>query len=451
MQSFTDVWEKALSIIQPRVSAVSFDSWIKLLKPVKMEQNVAYFYVRTLFQKGTIENNFLKLIEESLTEAIGFTVSAEIITENDAPPRIIEKAKENEKHFDEVISQNEEYIVGPQKKLTFDNFIVGNSNRFAHAAALAVANNLGQEYNPLFIYGRSGLGKTHLMHAIANQIRDNDPNTVILYIRAEEFIIEMVEALQKGKMKDFRSKYRYVDVLLVDDIQFIAKKEAMQEEFFHTFETLYEAKKQIVLTSDRPPQEMMTLTERLRSRFLSGLPTDIQPPDFETRCAIIKNKADSLGLELSNDIVEHIAEKLNTNIRELEGCINKIKAYNVLYNRKPTLEIAKNAISTVISENMPSAISAEMIIDTVARYFNTTSDELMGKRRTSNIVIPRQISMYICNKLTGMSLNEIGSAFGGKDHTTVMHSIKQVTKNIESDPKIAQTVHDLMENIKKSF
>ena len=451
MQSFNDVWEKALVLIKPQISTVSYDSWINLLKPVKMENNIAYFYVRTLFQKGTIENNFISIINKALSDSVGFTVTAQIITESDAPPRIIEKAKENEARFNEVISQQEEYILGSQQKLTFDNFVVGNENKFAHAAALAVANNPGKAYNPLFIYGRSGLGKTHLMCAIANEIKRNKPDAVILYIKSEEFVIEMVDALQKGKMKDFRSKYRYVDALLVDDVQFIANKESIQEEFFHTFETLHEADKQIVLTFDRPPQEMLTLTERLRTRFLSGLPADIQPPDFETRCAIIKKKATSLGLELSNEVVEFVAQKLHTNVRELEGCINKIKAYNVLYNKRPSLETAQNAIASVISENMPSAISAELIMDTVARYYNTTVEELMGKKRTATIVTPRQIAMYICSEMTGMSLTEIGAAFGGKDHTTVLHSIKKIKELIEADPKLSQTTHDLMENIRKSF
>lgn len=451
MQSFTDVWERALEIIQPQVSGVSFESWIKLLRPVKMENNVAFFYVRTLFQKGTIQNNFMKVIEQSLTDAIGFPVTAEIITEVEAPPRIIEKAKENEEHFNEVLAKNEEYIAGPQQKLTFENFVVGNENKFAHAAALAVANNPGNAYNPLFIYGRSGLGKTHLMVAIANEIKRNNNDAVILYIKSEEFVNEMVEALQRGKMKEFRSKYRYVDAFLVDDVQFIADKEAIQEEFFHTFETLHEAKKQIVLTSDRPPKEMLTLTERLRSRFLSGVIADVQPPEFETRCAIIKNKADSLGLILSNEIVEYVAKKLHTNVRELEGCINKIKAYNVLYNERPTLETAQQAISSVISENAPSAISVDLIIDTVARYFNISVDEIKGQRRQATIATPRQIAMYISRELTNMSLAEIGSSFGGKDHTTVLHSINKISGIMDGDPKLSQTVHDLMENIKKSF
>lgn len=451
MQSFTDVWDRALSLLQPQVSGVSFESWIKLLRPVKMENNVAFFYVRTLFQKGTIQNNFLPLIEQALTDAIGFPVRAEIITENDAPPRIVEKAKENEQHFNEVISKNEEYITAPQQKLTFENFVVGNENKFAHAAALAVANNPGQAYNPLFIYGRSGLGKTHLMVAIANEIKKNNENAVILYIKSEEFVNEMVEALQRGKMKEFRSKYRYVDAFLVDDVQFIADKEAIQEEFFHTFETLHEAKKQIVLTSDRPPKEMLTLTERLRTRFLSGVIADVQPPEFETRCAIIKTKADSLGLILSPEIVEFVAKKLHTNVRELEGCINKIKAYNVLYNERPTLETAQQAISSVIFENAPSAISVELIIDTVARYFNISAEEILGPRRQSTIATPRQIAMYISRDLTAMSLAEIGAAFGGKDHTTVLHSINKISGILENDPKLSQTVHDLTENIKKSF
>ncbi len=451
MQSFTEVWDRTMEVIRPQVSSVSFDSWIKLLKPIKMEKNVAYFYVRTLFQKGTIVNQFTKIIEQSLFDVMGFDVKMEIITETEAPPRIVEQAKENEDRFQEAITQNEEYIIGPQQKLTFDNFVVGNENKFAHAAAYAVANDPGNAYNPLFIYGRSGLGKTHLMCAIANEIRKNNENAIILYIKAEEFMNSMVDALQRGKMKEFRSKHRYVDAFLVDDVQFISKKESMQEEFFHTFETLHEAKKQIVLTSDRPPKEMHTLTERLRTRFASGVIADIQPPEYETRCAIIKNKADSLGLELTNDIVEFVAKKLHTNVRELEGAINHIKAYSVLNGIRPNLETAGNAISSVISENMPSAISSELIIDCVARYFNITVEDIRGTKRTANIAGARQVAMYICREMTPMSLEDIGREFGGKDHTTVLHSTKKVEGLMQTDPKLARSVSELMENIKKSF
>lgn len=451
MQSFTDVWDKALEVIRPRVTGVSFESWIKLLKPVKMEKNTAIFYVRTLFQKGTIQNNFSDVIAQALQEVMGFAIEVEIITESEAPPRIIEKAKENEEHFKEVVTQNEEYIIGPQQKLTFDNFVVGNENKFAHAAAYAVANNPGNAYNPLFIYGRSGLGKTHLMCAIANQIRAGNPDAKILYIKSEEFVNEMVEALQKGKMVEFRSKYRYVDAFLVDDVQFISNKESIQEEFFHTFETLHEAKKQIVLTSDRPPKDMLTLTERLRSRFSSGVIADVQPPEYETRCAIIKNKANSLGLDLSNEIVEFVAKKLHTNVRELEGAINHIKAYSVLNGVRPNLETAQNAIASVVSENMPSAISVDLIIDMVSRYFNISIEDIKGKKRNASIAMARQIAMFITRDMTSLSLEDVGREFGGKDHTTVLHSIKKVESAIQIDPKMDRDISELKENIRKSF
>ena len=451
MQSFTEVWDKTLEVIKPRVTGVSFESWIKLLKPVKMEKNVAVFYVRTLFQKGTIQNNFADVITDALQEVMGFKIEMEIITETEAPPRIIEKAKENEEHFKAAITQSEEYIIGPQQKLSFDNFVVGNENKFAHAAAYAVANNPGNAYNPLFIYGRSGLGKTHLMCAIANQIKVDNPTANILYIKSDEFLNDMVETLQKGKMVEFRSKYRYVDALLVDDIQFIAGKEAIQEEFFHTFETLHEAKKQIVLTSDRPPKDMLTLTDRLRTRFSSGVIADIQPPEYETRCAIIKNKAASLGLELSNEIVEFVAKKLHNNVRELEGAINHIKAYSVLNGVRPNLATAQNAIASVVSENMPSAISVDLIIDTVARYYNISVEEIKGKKRTANIAQARQVAMFITRDLTNLSLEDVGKAFGGKDHTTVLHSVNKVEDCLQIDPKLNRDISELKENIKKSF
>ncbi len=451
MQSFSDVWEKAMTLIEPQVTSVSFNSWIKLLNPVKMENNVAFFYVRTLFQKGTIENNFSEIIEKALTDTMGFPVRASIITEDEAPPRIIEQAKPREKQFNEVMQQDQDYLSSPMSKLTFENFVVGAENKFAHAASVSVANNPGTGFNPLFIYGRSGLGKTHLMCAIANELRRNDPDINILYIKCEDFINDLVESLQKGKMAQFRKKYRFVDAFLVDDIQFIAGKEQTQEEFFHTFEALHEASKQIILTSDRPPKDILPLTDRLRTRFEMGVMADIQPPQFETRCAIIKNKADSLGLELSDNVVEFIAKKLHTNVRELEGAINKIKAYNMLYNEKPSLVTAQNAVASVISESRPTSVTVDMIIDNVCRYYYLSADDIRGKSHKATIVRARHICMYIARQMTALSLKEIGENFSSKDHTTVLHAIKNIEADIEKDPKLKQDISEQMENIKKSF
>ncbi len=459
MQSFADVWEKALEVIRPKVTSVSYDSWIQLLKPVKMEKNIAYFYVRTLFQKGTVKNNFTDIIEQALLEVMGFEIKIEIITEEDAPPRIIEQAKENEEHLNETIHNNISTAFEPQDTLTFDNFIVGNENKFAYAAALAVANDPGNlkksddSFNPLFIYGRSGLGKTHLMSAIANKIRSDNPNAKIKYIKAEDFMNDLMKALEEKKMEQFRTKYRELDAFFVDDIQFIGdKKEFLMEEFFYTFETLHQAKKQIVLTSDRSPKDMVTLTDRLRTRFCSGIITDIQPPDFETRCAIIANKAKKIGFaDLDTKIVEFIANKLQNNVRELEGAINYIKVKCRLLGCRPNIEIANDAIKQVISENSPSAITPELIIDMTGRYFNISTEDIKGIRRTANITNARQVAMYICREMTPMSLEDIGKEFGGKDHTTVMHSTKKVESTIKLDPKLNRSVNEIMENIKKSF
>lgn len=451
MQSFFDVWETTLRLIKKNVTSVAYESWIKLLRPVKLENNVAYFYVRTLFQKGIIENNYKSEIEKDMTEVMGFPITVEIITEQEAPPRIIKQAEKNEQKFEEALDKSEEFLVGPQQKLTFDNFIVGNENKFAHAAALAVANNPAGAYNPFFLYGRSGLGKTHLLCAIANEIRANKKDATIIYIKGEEFSNELIEAIQKGKQKEFRNKYRYVDALLMDDVQFIGGKVAIQEEFFHTFESLYEAHKQIVLTSDRPPKEMLTLEDRLKTRFESGLMADIQPPEYETRVAIIRTKAENLGLDLSADVIDFVASKLKTNVRELEGAINKIKAYQILSNEKPSIAIAQNAIKSVITENIPTAVTPSIIIEHVARYYNVSIDDIQGKKRLSNILFARQIAMYITREMTDLSLPQIGAAFGGKDHSTALHSIRKIEESLSTNPKLSQNINELMENIKKSF
>ena len=315
MQSFTDVWDRALSLLQPQVSGVSFESWIKLLRPVKMENNVAFFYVRTLFQKGTIQNNFLPLIEQALSDAIGFPVTAEIITEADAPPRIIEKAKENEEHFNEVLVKNEEYITGPQQKLTFENFVVGNENKFAHAAALAVANNPGNAYNPLFIYGRSGLGKTHLAQAIGNAIWQKYPELVVLYVQANRFKTQYMDAIVKNKLTDFFAFYNKIDVLIVDDIQDLSSPSA-QNAFFNIFNHLHQSGKQLIFTSDRAPADLQNFEIRLLSRLKWGLSVELQKPDFQTRLNMLKSRAFREGVNLSDDVLRFLATRIKSNFRE---------------------------------------------------------------------------------------------------------------------------------------
>ena len=321
-------------------------------------------------------------------------------------------------------------------------------NKFAHAASLAVSTNPGKSYNPLFIYGNSGLGKTHLLHAIKNEIIKNDPEKRVIYVNGEDFTNEIIEAIRMNTTNDFRQKYRKSDVLLVDDIQFIAGKESTQEEFFHTFNTLHESNSQIVLTSDRPPKDIKTLEDRLRSRFEWGLIADIQPPDFETRIAIIKRKAELLEMNLPNDVVEYIATKLKTNIRQLEGVVKKLKAKNQLYGEKITINVAQKTISDILNNDQPPPLTVEKIIDEVARTFGVSSDDIRSSKRNSNISNARQIAIYSVREITGLSMKVIGEEFGGRDHSTIVYAISQIEKNMAKDPKLKSTVEDIIKNIR---
>ena len=343
---------------------------------------------------------------------------------------------------EEEIPESENY------EFTFDTFIVGPSNKFAHAASMAVASKPASLYNPLFIYGNSGLGKTHLLYAIRNEIGRTNPKMDIIYIKGDEFTNELIEAIRHGTTGEFHQRYRRADVLLVDDIQFIAGKDSTQEEFFHTFNTLYEAKKQIVLTSDRPPKDIQTLEERLLTRFEWGLTADIQPPDFETRIAIIKRKAELLKIDLPDSIVEYIANRLKNNIRQLEGAVKKIKAYHLLNGQPYTIQTAQAAISDIINNDQPTPVTVEKIIDEVARTFGTTSNDIRSSRRSANISSARQVAMYVVREITDMSMEAIGQEFGGRDHSTVVYAIQQIDEKSARDPKMKATVNDIVKNIR---
>ena len=332
-------------------------------------------------------------------------------------------------------------------KYTFETFVVGNSNRFAHAASLAVAESPSKAYNPLFIYGGVGLGKTHLMHAIGHLINENNSNLKVVYVTSEKFINELISAIKDDKNIEFRDKYRTVDVLLIDDVQFIAGKERTQEEFFHTFNSLHESNKQIILSSDRPPKEIKTLEERLRSRFEWGLIADIQPPDYETRIAILRKKADVDKLNVPNEVLIYIATKIKSNIRELEGALLRVVAYTNLTNSNISLELAKEALKDLINIKNSKIITIEYIQETISNYFDLTIDIIKSQRRTQNIAFPRQIAMYLCRKLTDSSLPKIGEKFGGRDHTTVIHAYEKILNKIESDPEFNNLIIELSNKI----
>ncbi len=452
MESFSDVWTNALSLIKEQISSTAYDSWISHLKPIRFEDDKAYLYAQTNFQKQLIMNKFIGVIKSALTETMGFEIEPIIMSEEDVPDRI---SKTHQiKEIEDIVEADkpDTSFSSINAELTFDNFVVGNENKFAHAAAQAVANNPAQAYNPFFIYGKSGLGKTHLLSAIANEIRQNNPRATIMLVKGEEFMNELIAAIGEGNQIQFRNKYRYVDVFLVDDVQFIGGKPATEVEFFHTFEALYEAKKQIIVTSDRPPKEMSTLEDRLKTRFESGLIADIQPPEYETRVAIIKNKANSLKLELSDDIVDYIATKLKNNVRELEGAVKKIRAYSHIFTGDSlTLGVIQNIIQSVIKENVNTSITPDVIVDHVARYFNISKEDIYSNKRPSHILNARQVAMYITREMTDTSLSLIGEKIGGKNHSTALHSIKQVENKMATDPKFSQSISELMENIKKSF
>ncbi len=453
MQSFKDVWDKALVILENDLNSTSFESWIKLLVPMKMENDVAYFCVSTLFQKSIIDKKYKTEVESAISNVMGFDVTMQVMTEEEVPPRFREMTQRKNEEVSQELPRFEEEIqaFNAKSNLTFENFVVGKENEFAHAAALAIANNPAGAYNPFFLYGHSGLGKTHLINAIANKIQENNPELVIVYIKGDEFTSELIEAIQHQTQRQFKNKYRKADILLMDDVQFLSGRPSVQEEMFHTFDSLYENNRQIILTSDRPPKDLNNIEERLQSRFAMGLTADVQPPEYETRVAIIKRKAKFYNLNIPEEVVELIATKIKNNVRELEGTIKKLKAYNSLWGQTPTIALAKDAMEAVIKENTNSTITPEAVIDEVSRYYDISVDKIKGDKRTSDIVLPRQIAMYIIREKTNLSLPEIGKEMGGKNHTTVLHSIKKIEESMKQDPQIAKIVAELIENIKKSY
>ena len=335
-------------------------------------------------------------------------------------------------------------------KYVFDSFVVGNSNRMAHAASLAVAESPAQAYNPLFLYGNSGLGKTHLMHSIGHFILDRNPEAKVLYVTSETFTNELINSIQNNKNEEFRNKYRNIDVLLIDDIQFISKKEGTQEEFFHTFNALYESSKQIIISSDRPPKEIKTLEDRLRSRFEWGLIADVQPPDYETRIAILQKKAERDHLVVPNEVNAYIAKNIASNIRELEGALTRIVAYATLTNQDISITLAENSLRDIFSENASTPLTTDLIQQVVAEHYNIRVEDIQGSKKPKNIAFPRQVSMYLCRKLLDISLPKIGDSFGGRDHTTVIHAISKIEKQLEVDPMLQKTIMQLEKEIKES-
>ncbi len=423
------IWTECLILLEDEVTPVGFNTWIKDLKPINLSDTTFTLSAQTTIIKNMVEMRYSDLIKNTLSEITGKIYDIEFILGESFTPSI----RKNE-NFDTY------------HKYTFDNFVVGNSNRFAQSASLAVAEAPAYAYNPLFLYGGVGLGKTHLMHAIGNYIKGNNPDAKIEFISAETFTTELINSIKDNTNQQFRDKYRNIDVLLVDDIQFIAGKTTTEEEFFHTFNALHEANKQIVLTSDRPPNEIKTLEERLRSRFGWGLICDIQPPDYETRIAILRKKAQNDNIIIGDDIIEFIAQKIKSNIRELEGVFNRVIAYRSLINREITIDVAMEALKDY-GEKGEKKVTVESIIEACAKFYNVKKEDIYSEKRTKEIAFARQVSIYIIREITNFSFPKIGAIFG-KDHATAIYAIKQISKLMEKDISVKINIESLINDIK---
>ncbi len=433
MNSLRDIWNEILKILSTQLTPTAITTWFSDCEPVEVEDCRLVLHTTTDFKRSIIMSRFADTIKAALYELFSCDFELTVLAGDE-----INEYTSSKKEEDNALPEMAGY--------TFDRFIVGNSNKFAHAAAVAVAENPGKNYNPLFIYGNSGLGKTHLLLAIGQAIHERDAAKKIAYIKGDEFTNQLVKSIKDGTAEEFRTKYRNVDLFLVDDIQFIAGKQQTQNEFFHTFNNIYEAGHQIVITSDRTPLEMSLLDDRLRTRFEGGLMADIQPPDLETRMAIIRNKAAQLGLLLSDEAVEYIAESITANIRQLEGVIKRLTAYKEILDDVITIDSVKRAIKDVIRTGtyIPTP---ESIIRETARYYSLKEEDLRGQNRSKNTAMARQVSMYLMRSLTNLSLKDIGAQYGGRDHTTVLSSIRKVEDLLRTDPSMAGTVRDITSNI----
>lgn len=440
--SLKKIWNSAITSIKREITPVSFNTFISTMEPLKIIENQVIFLVQNDFIKGIIEGRYLDIINSSINNVSGQQYIVKLVTSKDEIKE--EQKKVTKKKAKESIIPNSNL----NPKYTFDSFVIGNSNRFSHAACVAVAEAPAKSYNPLFLYGGVGLGKTHLMQAIGHHILKYNEDSTIVYVSSEKFTNELINSIKDDKNEEFRNKYRNVDVLLIDDIQFIAGKERTQEEFFHTFNALHEANKQIIISSDRTPKEIPTLEDRLRTRFEMGLITDIQPPDFETRVAILRKKAQVENIDIKNEVMNYIAKNIKSNIRELEGALTRVIAYSSLTNKPVNVDLAKEALKDIVRPNRPTEVNADLIKEFVAREFNIKMSDFASKKRTRAIAYPRQIAMYICRELTDMSLPKIGDAFGGRDHSTVIHAHEKIASDITKDQNFKKRIINLISDIR---
>ncbi|MCI8284549.1 MAG: chromosomal replication initiator protein DnaA [Firmicutes bacterium] len=452
MEKIVENWKEILREVEPEMMPASYNTWIKPLVPqsIDKENGIVKLVTYNDMSKSVLTNRYVMILEKAIYKVYGESMKIEFILSDEVnQPSDKSEIDKDKIYYERVLKRpgNDELYLNP--RYNFSTFVVGANNELAHAAALAVARNPASVYNPLFLYGNSGLGKTHLMHAIGHYVMQNHPLKKVLYVSSEMFTNELVNAIQGKKMDEFRNKYRNIDVMLIDDIQFIEKKDRTQEELFHTFNTLYDTNKQIIFSSDRPPKEIETIDKRLQSRFEWGLPVDIQSPDFETRVAILKNKAEMEDIQVNDDMLEIfylIADKITANIRELEGALNRVIAHANLMNKPLAKETAKEVLTDVF-DTSNRQIDIPLIKNTVCAHFGINVQDMDSSKRTKNLAHPRQIAMYLSRELTNLSLPKIGENFGKRDHTTVMHAYDKITKEIAKDEEMKNLVNELKSNI----
>ena len=451
MNSFEEVFEnvKKYCLENKKISGIGVTTWINSMKPVEFNGTDAIFSVPAEFQKNIVLKNFKTPLSEAFMNILGFEVNLVINVESD---EVSEVHVPTDAELEQKHAELEQSYKFANYDYTFDTFIEGRSNEFALACSKSVAKNCGTKavsmYNPLFIYGPSGMGKTHLITAIVNEVRKNHPEFNVVYVTSETFANDLISALNTNLISDFHEKYRNSDILLIDDIQFFAHKERMQEEFFHTFYKLYQEGKQIVITSDKPPKELITLEERLRTRFEGGLIADISAPDYETRLAIINRKSELLELKMPSEVAEFMANRLKSNIRQLEGAVLKLKALNHLAGSPITISMAQSVIRDVLTDDQPIPITVEKIISEVSTVYGVSPDDLRSNKRSAQISIARKVAIYVIREITQMPLASIGTEFNGRDHSTIVYSVNSVADGIKKDPNLKNLVNDIIKNIK---
>ena len=435
MNSISDVWQSVLSRLQEQLSETTIRTWFDEVDVVTMEDSAFVLHCSNSFKKSTIETRFMKHIKAALKDIFSSDLEVKILNDEQLAAY-------------HGVAPDQPGSLLDSDAFTFETYVVGPQNKLAYAAARAVADKPAENFNPLFIYGDSGLGKTHLLYAIAHQVKRKREDLRIVYIKGDDFTNELIASIREGSNAEFREKYRQAGILLVDDIQFIAGKESTQEEFFHTFNSLHDAHKQIVIASDRPAKEIKSLEERLRTRFEWGLTADVQPPDFETRVAIVKRKAELLHLDLPEDVAEFIANHLKNNIRQLEGAVKKLNAYYMLEGIQPVISVAQNAIKDILNETQPVPVTIEKIVGEVSRTFNVSPADIRGTKRNANVASARRVAIYILREVTGMSMEEIGREFSGRDHSTIVYSLKTMERDMKNDQHLRETVSDIIKNVK---